>query len=65
MAENEHPLTEEHLTRINEGIEKADSALRQVTLAKMAGIEMGAIEQEAKDARDKLLRIKQVYFPGR
>ena len=62
---NTNPLSEEHFQQIEQGLRAANSALAQVEMAKRAGIDTGDSEQRARDARDKLLRIKQVYFAGR
>lgn len=61
----DHPLTEEHLTRINEGLAGIDKAMKQIALAKRAGIDISKTEAEAIEAQSKLQQIKQVYFPGR
>jgi hypothetical protein len=65
MAENDHPLTEQHLQEINGGLDKIRSAQRQIQLAKMAGIDVSSLEAQAADAQEKLTKLKQVYFPGR
>jgi hypothetical protein len=65
MADNIHPLTEEHLASINQALEAADRANAQIKLAKMAGIDVSAQESQLKTSVDSLTRIKQVYFPGR
>lgn len=59
------PLGESELTRINEGIVKADEAIRQAELAKRAGIDIGTRLEQAQANREKLVRIKSTYFPNR
>jgi len=58
-------LTDDHLQRINDNLAGLDKAREHMRLAKLAGLDVSAMEEAEKDARDKLLRIKQVYFPGR
>jgi hypothetical protein len=59
------PLSEAHLAQLKAGMEAADEALRQIEMAKRAGIDMGAQEAETRALRDRLAQIRQVYFPGR
>lgn len=59
------PLNDLHLTEINSALLKLDLAFQQIALAKQAGLDVSAQEQQANATRDSLLRIKQVYFPGR
>lgn len=60
-----HPLTEQHLTRINDALKQLDEMDRQIRMAKMAGIPMEHHEKNSAAARSQLQSIKQVYFPGR
>lgn len=60
-----NPLTENHLAQINQGLDQVNVALQQIDMAKRAGLDVSAQEQQANDTRDKLLQLKNVYFPGR
>jgi len=64
MADPIHPLTEEDLVKINEGIDQFRNALTQIDLAERAGIDVAAQKQQAEEGLAKLQKIKQVYFPG-
>lgn len=61
----DHPLTEQHLERINDALEKLRQADVQITLAEQAGISLPGRREEVMAARQQLVNIKQVYFPGR
>lgn len=61
----EHPLTEEHLQQMNDGLVALASAKKQIDLAKRAGIDVAAQEAAMNDAHSQITRIKQTYFPGR
>jgi len=61
----ENPLSEDDLVKINNGLIYAREGLRQIDLAKMAGLDVTAQEQQLRDYESKLLSPKQVYFPGR
>jgi len=65
MTDKTNPLDESHFQQIEQGLASASRALAQVELAKRAGIDTGDSESRAREAQAKLLRIKQVYFPGR
>ncbi len=58
------PLNEEHLRRINKSLADLDDAQIQVELAKRAQIDVADQEKQIREAREKLLRIRQVYFPN-
>ena len=60
-----NPLTEQHLTMINEGLQKIQEGKRQVALAERAGIDVMDSKASIAESEKKLLAIKQVYFPGR
>lgn len=60
-----NPLNEQHLTQINDGLRQADEAMRQIELAKRAGLDVSLQEQQVQATKARLLQIKQVYFPGR
>ncbi len=61
----DNPLTEEDLNQINVALTEIESAEGIIAQAKRAGIELGPQEVMARDTKEKLLRIKQAFFPGR
>lgn len=61
----DHPLNEQHYQEIVKALDTIKSGLSQVALAKQAELDVGNSETELIAARDKLLKIKNVYFPGR
>jgi hypothetical protein len=61
----DHPLTEQHFDQIKQGLDEVARAENQIRLARLAGINMDAVEAELKSHRERLLALKQVYFPGR
>lgn len=52
------------LQQIRDQLNKLDEADVQIARAERAGIDMTERKKQAKDAREKLLKIKQAYFPG-
>lgn len=62
MAQN--PLTQDDLTRINDSITQINDVREQIRLAKQAGIDVSAEEQEINKQQEQLLKLKQTYFPG-
>lgn len=65
MALKNPPLTDQHYPVIQQGIDDAEEALGHIELAKQAGLDVSNLEKGAKETRDRLLKIKSVYFPGR
>ncbi len=63
MAEG--PLTEQDLEQINAALTEIESAEGIIAQAKAAGIPLERQEVQARETKDKLLRIKQAFFPGR
>lgn len=59
-----NPLTESHLTQIRRSLDIADQALAQIELAERAGVDVSAQKQSLLDSKQKLLQIKNVYFPN-
>ncbi len=59
------PLTEHDLEQINAALVEIESAEGIIAQAKVAGIELGRQEVQARETKEKLLRIKQAFFPGR
>lgn len=58
-------LTEEDLTQINAALTEIETAEGVIAQAKAAGIDLGRQEVQARETKEKLLRIKQAFFPGR
>lgn len=65
MANGPQVLNEDDLTRIQDGISKAEQAEQIIDMAEQAGIDVTQQKERAKKARDQLLRIKNTFFPGR
>lgn len=59
------PLTERDLEQINAALVEIESAEGIIAQAKVAGIDLGRQEVQARETKEKLLRIKQAFFPGR
>ena len=58
-------LTERDLEQINGALAEIESAEGIIAQAKSAGIPLDRQETEARETKEKLLRIKQAFFPGR
>ena len=58
------PLTPQHLAQINAGIDYAAQAAQHIAMAKQAGMDVSHYEHQLKEMMDKMLRVKNVYFPG-
>jgi len=65
MTNGIQPLSEADLTQLNESLTALDEAERLIEQAKRAGIDTGDQGIQAKESREKLMRIKQTFFPGR
>jgi len=59
-----NPLTKEDKVKINQALAAIDDAKKEITRAKLAGIDVSAQEERLKDTETKLLGIKRVYFPS-
>ena len=59
------PLSERDLEQINAALVEIESAEGLIAQAKQAGIDLGRQEELARETKEKLLRIKQAFFPGR
>lgn len=59
------PLTENDLNQINAALEEIKSAEGIIAQAKRAGIPLERQEEQARETKEKLLRIKDAFFPGR
>lgn len=58
-------LGEEHFHELKRGLEITREGLRQVKLARQAGMDFSIDEKTLKDNEAQILRLLQVYFPGR
>jgi hypothetical protein len=58
------PLNEEHLKQINAALKAVDIAESQIILAKQAKIDVAHQEKMLQESKDKLLALKNTYFPG-
>ena len=59
-----NPLTEADLTKIDDALAAIAIGEKQIELARRAGFEVADKEKELAASKEKLLQIKQVYFPG-
>lgn len=58
------PLNSNHLVDIQRSLAMLDALDQQITMARQAGINVDKQAASATDSRQKLLAIKNVYFPG-
>lgn len=58
-------LTENDLNQINSALAEIASAEGIIAQAKAAGIPLERQEEQARETKEKLLRIKSAFFPGR
>lgn len=58
------PLTASHLSQIRNALDMIDRTQKQVDLAQRAGIDVTVQQQQLADSKQKLLQLKNVYFPG-
>lgn len=63
MATNELPagLTLQSVNSQIEALDRADDSIRR---AEIAGMDMSAQKKAARETRQRLLKLKQAYFPG-
>ena len=59
-----NPLGPEDLERLQKGITASEDAEQLITMAKQAGIDVAQFEQQNKETRASLLRLKNTFFPG-
>lgn len=65
MAEAPEVLNEDDLTKLQSAIQQAERAEQIAEMAEQAGLDVTQQKARAKEARDRLLRIKNTFFPGR
>ena len=58
-------LGERDLEQINNALVEIEDAEGVIAQAKQAGIDLGPQEALARETKERLLRIKQAFFPGR
>lgn len=63
MAES--PLTDRHLNELNAAIKQLDEADKLLRMAVSAGLDVGDQVTQSRQAREQLVRIKSVFFPGK
>jgi hypothetical protein len=62
---NTEPLTPEHKRRIDDSLKELDELEHVITKAKQSGIDVQQQEAQLKENRDKLRKIKRVWFPNK
>jgi len=60
----ENPLTEKDLLDIEQALAELEEAEASAQMAQQAGIDVTRELQQIRENREKLLRIKQTYFPN-
>lgn len=61
----EQVLSEQDLARINTALGQLDRAEQVIDMATRAGIDVSTFKDRSKDSKEKLLKIKNTFFPGR
>ncbi len=59
------PLTDNDLNEINESLKALDEADALIDQSTRAGIDVIVQKDESREARTRLMKIKQTFFPGR
>ena len=65
LAERAFPLNETHLDDINRALSRLKDADELMAKSQQAGIDVEPFRQKARESKDRLLAIKQSFFPGR
>lgn len=65
VAARAEPLTETDLQDIDRALTRLGDAEALMVKAQQAGIDIEAFRQRARESKDRLLAIKQSFFPGR
>lgn len=60
-----NPLTEDHLTQMNNSLETLKRARTAISLASRAGLDTTTQKAAVDDLEAKIRLIKSTYFPGR
>lgn len=61
---NQKVLTDTDLESIKGGIERLDDADALIEQAQRAGIVVDDLRVRSREGRDRLMRLKQAFFPG-
>lgn len=59
------PLTEADMLDINRALARLDDAENLIQKAQQAGIDVEPFRVRSRETKDRLLKIKQAFFPGR
>lgn len=59
------PFDASDLEALNERLKELDEADKLIAKAKQAGMDIGDQEKESRELRQRLMRIKQTFFPGK
>lgn len=59
------PLTDEDLKTMKEGLKRLDEADNLIARSIAGGVDMTAQKARSKEARAKIMSLKQAFFPGR
>lgn len=64
MPNNDSPLNEQDLADLKTNLVELDKAEKLIDQASRAGIDVGPQLERARETRDKLMRMKQAFWPG-
>lgn len=59
------PLTDADLIELKRNLAELDKADKLIEQADRAGIDVAGQKEGARQARDKLMKMKQAFFPGK
>lgn len=65
LADRASPLTDEDLADIDRALARLKDADNLIVKSQQAGIDVEPFRQRAREAQERLLKIKQAFFPGR
>ena len=60
----DNPITEEHKGMIDDALVAVDTAKEQLARAKLAGIDVSAIEKRVSEQENRLHQFRQAFFPN-
>ncbi|KKL62509.1 hypothetical protein LCGC14_2184540 [marine sediment metagenome] len=61
----QNPLTEQDLEDLNKALDDSRDADSLIQQAQQAGLDVEAFRVRNREARERLGRIKQTFFPGK
>ena len=61
----DNPLSEDQIQELLQKIKDTDKAQKQIDMAKRAGVPIGDAEEQLKDVKAQLIKLKNVYAPNR